>query len=112
MTDVDVMSKVDRSLNIKEAVSGEIHHAWFVSIPSAGGAVKGGAVNEVALPEWVTDGIDSTISKWVTENDKWDAEVSERLSKGKVLTHKKKLLHDAFVSSNARRCPIRASVGF
>jgi len=100
MKDFAVDPKLQPCVTVKDALFGERRHAWLVSVPS-----PDGGASEVALPEWTTDGIDSTISKWVAEHEKWEAEISARHAQGKALTHKKKLLHDAFVSTSVRKCP-------
>lgn len=78
---------------------GELLHFWFVYVPSVSGPA-----DEIQLPSWMNDGIDCTISKWVTERAAWDTEINRCLKKGLELSPKRQAAYDDWRETPERRC--------
>ena len=86
-------------VDVARAVKHELHHIWFVQIPSGVGSDS----VEVALPKWTNNGLDATIARWVTEREKWDAEIAARAKAGKTLPPTQQALHNTFIANSERR---------
>ena len=82
-------------------MSGEKLHVWLVQVP--------GLADEVPLPYWLTDGITSTISKWVAERNEWTKEIDKCHAKDRELGPKKQAAYDAWLGTPERRCSCRAA---
>jgi len=82
--------------------AGEVKHAWMLELPNAENALV-----ERPLPQWFNLGVDTAISTWVAQRQKWDIEIQTRAGKGKELTPKMQKLYDAWNNDPMRRRPFQ-----
>ena len=98
LPEVDVESKKVPWEQAADPQAGEARHAWVVETTNSLNQIE-----EKALPQYFNIGIDTAISVWVAEADKWTTMINARMAVGMDLAPKQAKLYTAWQENPVRR---------